>query len=548
MITFSFRKSSFLLVPFLFLIYSAPSTLEYLFFFPDEKYYTDAVMQMMEKDDYFTPYQADGEPRFKKPVLTYWVLMASYKLFGVSRISSRLFFWLAGALLVFVCYLMAKSLSGSKKIALTAAFITAANPLVLMSAGRSIPDILLVLFLTLSAWGFLEILISNEPKRKYYWLAYMGAALAFETKGFPAAAFAGASMLFLLFNPWQKVKLTKLLDPLVVGVAVVVALSWFVLMYVQHGAEFWSFFFADQVGERVSSKTVQVFKNTFLGVINLGAFLLPWIVLLFKKPRKLLQFSKQIENNVKAVFGFIILWVVLIIMMSGAVFKFYDRYLLPVIPLVSIMLAWYFVQNKVLFKKTTLHVFLFLNSVVLVLGVVVVFFVIAHPVLIVGICFSIFMFVVYGIKWAKTISNEIAIANALGLLYFNVFALLFPLLMPNTGSQLVQRLELEGVDKNSKVYVYGNIRTAASVRIYSENRFDVVSMDTTFVLPESEKDFVVVNQKEMDKLDLTNFDVVVGAEEWSGIKSEKFPGFLQEAVDELKENGSRYFIATRKND
>jgi 4-amino-4-deoxy-L-arabinose transferase-like glycosyltransferase len=56
--------------------------------------------------------------------------------------------------------------------------------LVLISASRSIPDILLVLFLTVSAWGFLEILVSVEPRKRYYWMAYLGAALAFEPKVF----------------------------------------------------------------------------------------------------------------------------------------------------------------------------------------------------------------------------------------------------------------------------------------------------------------------------------------------------------------------------
>ncbi|MBN1986246.1 MAG: phospholipid carrier-dependent glycosyltransferase, partial [Prolixibacteraceae bacterium] len=118
------KKYSILVVPVLFLLFSAPSALDYVFYFPDEKYYTDAVLQMMEKDDCFTPYQADGTPRFKKPVLTYWVLMGSYKIMGVSRISSRVFFWLAGALLVFITGLMAKSISGDKRTATIAAFIT----------------------------------------------------------------------------------------------------------------------------------------------------------------------------------------------------------------------------------------------------------------------------------------------------------------------------------------------------------------------------------------------------------------------------------------
>jgi 4-amino-4-deoxy-L-arabinose transferase-like glycosyltransferase len=46
--------------------------------------------------------------------------MGSYHLFGVCRFSSRLFFWLAGALLVLVTFLMVKSVSKNQKTALAA--------------------------------------------------------------------------------------------------------------------------------------------------------------------------------------------------------------------------------------------------------------------------------------------------------------------------------------------------------------------------------------------------------------------------------------------
>jgi len=221
------KKYSWVLVPLLFLLYSAPGALDYVFHFPDEKYYTDAVLQMMDKEDYFTPYKADGSHRFLKPIVTYWTLIGSYKILGVSKFSSRVLFWLAGALLVAIVYFMAKSLLKNKKAAFLAGFITAANPLVLMSSGRSIPDILLVVFLTISVWGFLEIMLRENPSKKYYWMAYLGAAFAFETKGLPAAAFAGISFLYLLFNPWQRKTLKQILYPGAVILAVVVALSWF---------------------------------------------------------------------------------------------------------------------------------------------------------------------------------------------------------------------------------------------------------------------------------------------------------------------------------
>jgi 4-amino-4-deoxy-L-arabinose transferase-like glycosyltransferase len=542
----SIQKYFILLIPLLFLVYVAPSAFEYVFFYPDEKYYTDAVIQMMDKNECFTPYQANGAPRFKKPIITYWVLMASYKMFGVSRISSRIFFWLAGALLVLVTYLMAKSISGNKKLAITAAFITAANPLVLMSAGRSIPDILLVLFLTISAWGFLLIMLSEHKRKKYYWLAYFGAALAFEVKGFPAAAFAGASMLFLVLNPWKKIKIRELFEPFSMVVAIVVALSWFVLMFVEHGQAFWSAFFADQIGDRVSSKTLQVFSNSFLGVVNLIGFLIPWILMLFSKPATLKKYISRQDNSIKAVFGFVLSWVILVVLMSGAVFKFYDRYLLPVIPLVALFMAFVFVQSKITFKNTILKVFVVLNVIVLSIIIWYGAFILPDRVLIAGACFSLLVISAYFLKVFKNVSTEILIANGVALLYFNLFVLMYPLLLPSTGNQLVENLNKLEIKKEDKVYVYGNIRTAANIRINCENKFDVVSMDKAYVLPETREHFLVINKKEIELLDLADYQIFEGSEEWKLLPVERFPSFLQESVAKLKAKGNKYFIAKNK--
>ncbi|MDB4582434.1 glycosyltransferase family 39 protein [Draconibacterium sp.] len=540
------QKYAIIFIPILFLLYSAPSALDYVFHFPDEKYYTDAVLQMMDKEDYFTPYQADGTPRFKKPIITYWVLTGSYKLFGVSRFSSRIFFWLAGAILVAISFLMAKSITGNKKLATLTAFIIASNPLVLLSASRSIPDILLVLFLTISAWGFLEIMLAEKPKKKYYWFAYLGAALAFETKGLPAAAFAGASMLFLMFNPWKKIKFKQLFEPFSITSAILVAISWFLIMYIKHGTEYWNLFFEDQVGARISSKTAQVFKNTGLGIVNLVAFLIPWIFIIFSKPTKLRAYLSGRDRSTKTVIGFILLWVILIIAMSGAVFKFYDRYLLPVIPLVSFLIASIIIESKTGFKKPIFKIFLILNSMVLTINVLYALFIFPDSILIIGSIFSVIIFACYFKNIFKKVSTEILIANAFMLLFFNVFILLYPLLMPNPGKQLVENLNEQGISADDKVYVYGNIRAASNIRIHCNNSLNVVSMDTVFVLPNELNHFLVLNKKEMNLLDLTGYEIFDGSEEWKRVPPEKFPAFLEKPVLNLKENGTKYIIAKPK--
>lgn len=537
------QKYALLIIPLLFLLYSAPGALDYVFHYPDEKYYTDAVQQMMDKGDLFTPYKADGTPRFKKPVITYWVLMASYKMFGVSRFSSRLFFWLAGALLVLVTFLMAKSLTKDRNIAVIAAFITASNPLVLISASRSIPDILLVLFLTVSAWGFLEILLAVNPHKKYYWMAYLGAALAFETKGIPAVGFAGISILFLLLNPWKKKKIKDLIEPVSLVVAICVALSWFVIMYAEHGTTYLSSFFADQVGERVSSKIMQVVTNTFLGIGNLILFFIPWVIIVSSKPKRLKTFITSQSLQTKAIFGFIISWVILFVIMSGAVFKFYDRYVLPVVPLLSILFAYLLTQSAIRFKNGFFRLFLMLNLVVVAINIWYAIFILPDPVLVAGTLFSIGLITAWFFNAFRRISKEICIANAIMFLYFNTFILLYPLLMPNPGKQLVTHLHRQGITVTNKVYVYGNIRTASNIRIHSNNHLQVVSMDTVYTMPPDRESFLVFSKKEKPFLHLEGYHVTEGSEEWSRVPVEKFPEFLQQPVKKLKESGTKYYIA-----
>lgn len=541
------KKYSWILVPLLFLLYAAPSALDYVFHFPDEKYYTDAVLQMMDKEDYFTPYKADGSHRFLKPIVTYWTLIGSYKVLGVSKFSSRVLFWLAGALLVALVYFMAKSLLKDKKTALLAAFITAANPLVLMSASRSIPDILLVLFLTISAWGFLEIMLNENPSKKFYWIAYLGAAFAFETKGLPAAAFAGISFLYLLFNPWQRKTLNGILHPGAVILAVIIALSWFVFMYIEHGQEFLGSFFADQVGERVSSKIVQVFTNGFLGIVNLIVFTLPWIVIAFSTPKNLKNFIWNADSKTKAIWGMIAIWVVMVILMSAAVFKFYDRYLLPVIPLVSLFFAIVISKTETKGTKTALRIFQGFVFLTLFVNILYIVFILPDKILILGTVTAIALVLWFILRKPDFFTREIILANFILLFYFSIHILLYPLLMPNPGEQLVKNIKASQKSGNEQIYVYGNIRAASNIRIHSHHEMDVVSMDTVYTLPANPDHLLVFSPKEEPFLDLSNYEIRPGSEEWSRVPVEKFPDFLKPVIQHIKASGTVYFVAIPKS-
>jgi hypothetical protein len=80
----------------------------------------------------------------------------------------------------------------------------------------------------------------------------------------------------------------------------------------------------------------------------------------------------------------------------------------------------------------------------------------------------------------QNFSKEIILANFILLFYFSIHILLYPLLMPNPGEQLVKNIRASQDSGNEQIYVYGNIRAASNIRIHSHHEMNVVSMDTVY--------------------------------------------------------------------
>ena len=101
---------------------------------PDEHFYTDAAIQMCRTGDYWTPTYPDGSIRLLKPILTYWALVGSFKVFGISLSASRAASALAGVLVVLLTCQLARAVTNWWRTSLLAAAIIAANMKVLVTA------------------------------------------------------------------------------------------------------------------------------------------------------------------------------------------------------------------------------------------------------------------------------------------------------------------------------------------------------------------------------------------------------------------------------
>jgi len=72
-------------------------------------------------------------------------------------------------------------------------------------------------------------------------------------------------------------------------------------------------------------------------------------------------------------------------------------------------------------------------------------------------------------------------------------------------------------------------------------------MDTVYTLPSNPNHLLVFSPKEEPFLDLSNYDIQRGSEEWSRVPAEKFPRFMQPAIRNIKASGTVYFVAIPKS-
>ena len=80
---------------------------------PDEPRYAQVAREMFMRHDFITP-TLGGNPWFEKPALLYWMMIASFKLFGVSEWSARLPAAVSGVLTVTAVFVVGRQLENDR--------------------------------------------------------------------------------------------------------------------------------------------------------------------------------------------------------------------------------------------------------------------------------------------------------------------------------------------------------------------------------------------------------------------------------------------------
>lgn len=302
----------------------------------NEAFYAQTPREMMDAGDYVTP-SFNFQIRMNKPVLSYWQVAASYRLFGVSEWSERLPIAIGALVIIATAFALGRLLAGPMG-GLLGAVVLATSPRLLLLARRIIIDVHITMWTGLVLLFF--ALSETRPDRRRLYLSLMYAAAGFGvlTKG-PVAVFLPALVFFLYLASQKRLgDLRRMMLPLGAVISLVIAAPWYYFVYRAHGWEYiGSFIFGENLG-RYAEAVGEQSRGLLFYIPVMLADLFPWSLLL---PVALWWSIRDGFSD--RVTRLLTIWIAAIVVFFSFSGTKEDLYILPIVPaeaaLVGAMLA-----------------------------------------------------------------------------------------------------------------------------------------------------------------------------------------------------------------
>jgi len=216
----------------------------------DEGAFSEATREMLERGDYISTW-LNGQPRYDKPILIYWLQAASVTMFGLDEFALRLPSALAASAWIAAIFAFGRR-HLDRDTGYAAAFIAASTAGFTVIGRGAIADALLNLFLALAMFDIVRY--AGDPRPAWRRRAFLWIGLGLLAKGPVALLVPGAASLlgFALQGRtrdwWRAVR-----DPAGWAILLAVSLPWYLLEYGQRGDAFLAGFFMRHNVERFLS-------------------------------------------------------------------------------------------------------------------------------------------------------------------------------------------------------------------------------------------------------------------------------------------------------
>jgi 4-amino-4-deoxy-L-arabinose transferase-like glycosyltransferase len=313
--------------------------------------HAEAAREMVLHHNWVTLY-INGIRYLEKSPLMYWLVAATYKIFGVSEWQTRLPLALGVLGLAICTFLFGRRYFG-REAGFYAALILITSPGIYVYTRFLIPDVLVAMWLTL---GLLFFLIASEQEKPSIWLCGGFAAtvaLNVLTKSLIGLVFPGMVIFVYLLLTGSLKKLRKMHPISSTIVFLIVAAPWHILAAIRSPAQptgpergfLWFYFINEQflryLNKRVPRDYDKVPLLLFWALVL--AWLIPWFVYLFPAlgeiPHRLRRWRGGLDARARAALLCGAWATVIMVFFSFSTRQEY--YSLPVLPALALLMgAW----------------------------------------------------------------------------------------------------------------------------------------------------------------------------------------------------------------
>lgn len=295
----------------------------------NEAFYVETPREMLEAHDLINP-SFNYLPRFNKPVLSYWIVAAFYKAFGVSVGVQRLPIAL-GALVIIACAFVLGRLAagGRREAGLWAAAGIAAAPRLVMFARRIFIDIWITAFMALTLTFFALSERDPQHRRRYLILMYASVGLGVLTKGPIAIALPGLAFALYLLRHRELGRIREMMLPLGTLIVLAIVLPWYIRLYLEHGSShILSFLVSENLQRYTSGFGVRQKRGLgfYLPVVLSDSF--PISVFLFAAAAVWLRTRHRVHTLLWC-------WIIAIVVFFSLSAGKQDLYIFPIVPAVA---------------------------------------------------------------------------------------------------------------------------------------------------------------------------------------------------------------------
>lgn len=310
---------------------------------PDEPRYAQVARGMFLSGDLVTP-MLGGHTWFEKPALLYWMIVAAFKVFGVSEWSARLGPALCGVLTIAAVAFVGREID--KGFGFWSTVVTATClGLVVFSRAASF-DVVITMTTT---WSLVCFLLHQlrEKNKSFLILFYCFVGLSLLAKGLVGIVipFGVVGLYYLFRRTWPQ---RSVWFSLFWGVPLAVAVSaiWYGPVIARHGWTFIDEFFVQHHFARYVSNKYHHPQPLYFYPVIILMLTLPWTTYFIEALIKIRRWTWRTSDSVSILRVFAIAWLLFPILFFSFSESKLPGYILPSLPAAALLIADVVRQKK----------------------------------------------------------------------------------------------------------------------------------------------------------------------------------------------------------